>query len=71
MTQERVKAGLARAVARGAKLGRPRISTRKEHAMLGANGKGVHPTDRGPSWGKRRHGAQRAQGLAGEIHHGK
>ena len=33
MIQERVKAGLARAVARGAKLGRPQISARKERAI--------------------------------------
>jgi DNA invertase Pin-like site-specific DNA recombinase len=41
MIQERVKAGLARAVARGAKLGRPQISTRKERAIRDAKAEGL------------------------------
>jgi DNA invertase Pin-like site-specific DNA recombinase len=41
MIQERVKAGLACAVARGAKLGRPQISTRKERAIRDAKAEGL------------------------------
>jgi DNA invertase Pin-like site-specific DNA recombinase len=41
MIQERVKAGLARAVARGAKLGRPQIPSRTEHAIRDAKAEGL------------------------------
>ena len=41
MIQERVKAGLARAVARGAKLGRPQISMRKERQIREARAEGL------------------------------
>jgi DNA invertase Pin-like site-specific DNA recombinase len=41
LIQERVRAGLSRAVARGAKLGRPRLSTRKEHAIREAKAAGL------------------------------
>lgn len=41
MMQERVKGGLARAVARGAKLGRPQISMRKERQIREAKAEGL------------------------------
>jgi DNA invertase Pin-like site-specific DNA recombinase len=41
MIQERVKAGLARAVARGAKLGRPQVPARKERAIREARAEGL------------------------------
>ena len=41
ITQERVKAGLARAAARSAKLGRPQISARKERAIREARAEGL------------------------------
>lgn len=41
MIQERVKAGLVRAVARGAKLGRPQISARKERDIREAKAEGL------------------------------
>jgi DNA invertase Pin-like site-specific DNA recombinase len=41
MIQERVKVGLARAVARGARLGRPKTSIRKERAFREARAEGL------------------------------
>ena len=43
MIQERVKAGLARAKAQGKKLGRPKVSAKKEQAIRDARveGKGI------------------------------
>ena len=41
MIQERVKAGLITAVARGAKFGRPQISVRKEHQIRQARAEGL------------------------------
>ena len=41
LIQERVRAGLARAVARGAKLGRPQISTRKKRSIREAKAEGL------------------------------
>jgi len=56
MIQERVKAGLARAVARGAKLARPQISTRKQRAIRQAKAEGCRSgrsrPELGQSWAR-------------------
>ena len=41
MIQERVRAGLARTIAKGTKLGRPRLSARKERAIREAKAEGL------------------------------
>jgi DNA invertase Pin-like site-specific DNA recombinase len=49
--QERLKAGLARPVARGAKLGRPQISACKEWAIRETKAEGLSiRADRPPGW---------------------